>query len=256
LDDLAKHADYYGANPAASETLDGILLRSPDLIDELPNDDGFRCLLLGFKLRNEVLFKESLVHAANAWFVNKNGFPTLLEPHRELRRTVILACIRIYDNKKLYYDYLMNSTAWGTHRVRDGGPDLSPEEMRTIERSKITIELAQLRVRNPVVVKQASFVITDRPPFFRALYEDLQKENPYFWSRPRDLYAAAAEGLTATLSPLMENNLVLDRSGEGAGQMGRYREAFCAQRLRTTTCLGIQSRETFDLQLKMRERYT
>lgn len=78
-------AEYYCALPILSRTLDAVFLRSPGLVDEI-NDNTCKIFQLATKLRNELLFRESLI-----WLVGDidEPLPRGLPDHLEkLAKTV------------------------------------------------------------------------------------------------------------------------------------------------------------------------
>ncbi|TGO58444.1 hypothetical protein BCON_0055g00260 [Botryotinia convoluta] len=61
---LAKVADFYGALPVVSRTLDTVFFRSPNFIERIPDNAG-SLLKIDYQLRNRTLYKECMIHVAD-----------------------------------------------------------------------------------------------------------------------------------------------------------------------------------------------
>jgi hypothetical protein len=92
LQTLARLADFYGALPVVSNALDGTLLRSPNLVVEIPNA-SLEFLTVSRTLRNKILYKESMIQVASQW----KGQHNKLTDQPELRKQAIVAYFSLCD---------------------------------------------------------------------------------------------------------------------------------------------------------------
>ncbi|KAF7932714.1 uncharacterized protein EAE98_004013 [Botrytis deweyae] len=83
---LAKVADFYGALPVVSRTLDTVFFRSPNFIERIPENAG-SLLKISCQLRNQTLYKECMIHVAGRWKSN----PCIPEDDMDLRIRVLIA---------------------------------------------------------------------------------------------------------------------------------------------------------------------
>ncbi|TGO08726.1 hypothetical protein BTUL_0194g00060 [Botrytis tulipae] len=89
---LAKVADFYGALPVVSRTLDTVFFRSPTFIERIPDNAG-SLLKIAYQLRNRTLYKECMIHVAGRWKSN----PCISEDNMDLRIRVLVAYGSICD---------------------------------------------------------------------------------------------------------------------------------------------------------------
>ncbi|TEY60238.1 hypothetical protein BOTCAL_0183g00060 [Botryotinia calthae] len=89
---LAKVADFYGALPVVSRTLDAVFFRSPEFIEQIPDNAG-SLLKIAYKLRNRTLYKECMIHVAGRW----KSDPCVSEDDMDLRVRVLVAYGSICD---------------------------------------------------------------------------------------------------------------------------------------------------------------
>ncbi|KAF5869782.1 uncharacterized protein Bfra_010982 [Botrytis fragariae] len=89
---LAKVADFYGALPVVSRTLDTVFFRSPKFIERIPDNAG-SLLKIAYQLRNQTLYKECMIHVAGRW----KSDPCISEDDMDLRIRVLAAYGNICD---------------------------------------------------------------------------------------------------------------------------------------------------------------
>ncbi|TGO38519.1 hypothetical protein BHYA_0073g00280 [Botrytis hyacinthi] len=89
---LAKVADFYGALPVVSRTLDTVFFRSPKFIERIPDNAG-SLLKIAYQLRNRILYKECMIHVAGRWKSN----PCISEDDMDLRIRVLVAYGSVCD---------------------------------------------------------------------------------------------------------------------------------------------------------------
>ncbi|KAF7896389.1 hypothetical protein EAF00_006403 [Botryotinia globosa] len=89
---LAKVADFYGALPVVSRSLDTVFFRSPEFIERIPDHAG-SLLKIAYQLRNRTLYKECMIHVAGRWKIN----PCISEDDMDLRIRVLVAYGSICD---------------------------------------------------------------------------------------------------------------------------------------------------------------
>ncbi|CCD49672.1 hypothetical protein H4I96_05279 [Botrytis cinerea] len=93
IDYLAKVADFYGALPVVSRTLDAVFFRSPKFVEQIPDNAG-SLLKIAYKLRNRTLYKECMIHVAGRW----KSDPCISEDDMDLRIRVLVAYGGVCDN--------------------------------------------------------------------------------------------------------------------------------------------------------------
>ncbi|TGO46548.1 hypothetical protein BOTNAR_0580g00070 [Botryotinia narcissicola] len=89
---LAKVTDFYRALPVVSRKLDTVFFRSPKFIERIPDNAG-SLLKIAYQLKNQTLYKESMIQVAGRWKSN----PCISEDDMDLRIRVLAACGSICD---------------------------------------------------------------------------------------------------------------------------------------------------------------
>lgn len=209
LETLVDLADFYCALPIVSATITTPLLGSPifsahnEYQDNVWEIQAPVMLVMAKKLRHPVLFREAFVHVVSNWQGNVLGE---------------------------YYVFNKESDA------RSPFPD-DKDLLRLVYQGYSQVCSKLLKVN-----QQALRVLTVKDRCFEKVVRDMGEEinsdtNPTteasYFRRLMD-YLKAAEGdaadshLMKTLEDLLQNNLVLDRSGFGAGQ-GPFEGFLCAE---------------------------
>jgi hypothetical protein len=202
LEAIIRLSDFYDALPAVSVALDSVLLRSPALIDGI-HKQATQYLILATKIRNKTLYKESMVHVAGRWKLNKSG----LEDHPELRQKVLIAQGSILDK-------LDNANIAILKLVGSGQSVVAKVVQRCMQQY------------GGILYQQRTL-----PSYYRMLYEDKYTANKkedfdnYDWNRIGTHAESAVAKMQKILKPVLKNNLLLDRSGESAGE-GRHKDYF------------------------------
>ncbi|KAI9642862.1 hypothetical protein NHQ30_008596 [Ciborinia camelliae] len=92
LASIVKVADFYRALPVVSRTLDGVLVNSPLLIEQIPDHAG-PLLKIAYQLRNQLLYRECMVHVAGRY-----GYERLVpEADMQLSMRIIVAYAGVED---------------------------------------------------------------------------------------------------------------------------------------------------------------
>jgi hypothetical protein len=76
--DLTKMADYYRALPILSRTLDGAMVNSPYLMEDIKGSAS-ALLVAAVKLRNALLFRECVVWTVSIWS-NRDSEKDIVDP--------------------------------------------------------------------------------------------------------------------------------------------------------------------------------
>lgn len=89
---LAKVADFYGALPFVSRSLDTVFFRSPEFIERIPDNAG-SLLKIAYQFKNRTLYKECMIHVAGRWKSN----PCITEDDMDLRIRALAAYGSVCD---------------------------------------------------------------------------------------------------------------------------------------------------------------
>ncbi|KAG0649953.1 hypothetical protein D0Z07_3582 [Hyphodiscus hymeniophilus] len=202
LGTLAKLAEFYIAAPAVSVALDGALVRSLASIEPLIDQAGF-CLDMAYKLRNEFLYKESMVYVAGDWWGNWDK----CSYDDELRRCITIANAGImFHLDQVNREFSCISTS---------NPDTDPQNSNYIDYAisqRIQHHTKEWRERRECKKTLASL--------YAAIWDDPFEFAPV----DRTNTKSARERVRQILRPLLKNNLALDKNAR-AGQ-GVYSDCF------------------------------
>jgi hypothetical protein len=209
LKTLATLAEFYGAGPTVSVSLDGAVARSLENLKDL-QDEALSYLEVAYRLRNRFLYKESMVHVAGRWSrykqdVSGNDFP-------KLRRCAIIAHAGIAS--------MLDDANIAILKI--AGRDTVYVSETDEPRRKQDIIIWQ-RFQHHTEIWQGYDTLAS---LYRALYEDKFADAPANMSRK--LVIIAQQRVRDIVGPLLKNNLVLDKSGKVG--IGAYIDCFlCAE---------------------------
>jgi hypothetical protein len=193
LETLTCLADYYGALQIVSNTLDSALVRSHNLVEQIPSHP-LRLLHAAQKLRHSILFREALVFVAGDW---KKYREEIRHPeNRPLRNSILMAYAKIGE---IFED----------------------------TNSNLQLIIRELTPRAIVKLlnSQQGYTPSSRFPQY---YRDLYNEDFTEFTTKKSERQIAKKLMKRWLEPLMKNNLVLDRSGDGAGEGVHIDRFLCA----------------------------
>ncbi|TVY41343.1 hypothetical protein LOCC1_G005648 [Lachnellula occidentalis] len=71
-------ANFYCALPAVAQSLDGVLLDSPETVEKIPQH-SIATLEIAYKLRHSILFREALIHVVATWVEGSRSLDHNLE---------------------------------------------------------------------------------------------------------------------------------------------------------------------------------
>ncbi|KAF7930993.1 uncharacterized protein EAE97_009202 [Botrytis byssoidea] len=103
---LAKVADFYGALPVVSRSLDTVFFRSPEFIEQIPDHAG-SLLKIAYQFRNRTLYKECMIYVAGRW----KSDPCITEDDMDLRIRVLAAYGSVCDKLVTANHALINLVA-------------------------------------------------------------------------------------------------------------------------------------------------
>jgi hypothetical protein len=192
LETLTCLADYYGALQIVSNTLDSALARSHNLVEQIPFHP-LRLLHAAQKLRHSILFRDALVFVAGDW--GKYREEIRHPENRPLRNSMPMAYAKIgemFEDTSSKLQFI----------IRDSAP-------------------------RPIVKflnSQQGYTSSRFPQYYRDLYNEDFTE----FTIKKSERLAAKKLMKHWLGPLMKNNLVLDRSGDGAGEGVHIDRFLCA----------------------------
>jgi hypothetical protein len=193
LERLTRLADFYCALPAFSNSLSTALLKSPDLASAIPAN-ALKLLPTTVMLRNELLFKECLIHALGPW--TNPQYLQLTDP--KLKQTAS----RAFGNLSAKIVKVEGKLLAATKSIPRNPYDLSWGK-----------NICTFITDNVSACYDWSNGALNLPHFYRQIHTRACSENVTL--------------LKDMLSPILKNNLILDRSDGSAGNGdGQYKGFF------------------------------